>query len=433
MKQMGLQTRDKTDANEVLGVGVPASASRSGAALLQAMVGAMTCMHLAACSDSDGTSVSGALSDTGIRGEALLSIAAEVALPTYEEFLDAAQDLETSTASLQQAVETSTEEMAEAARSEAQQAFLDAITVWQRAELMQFGPAGVMNLTPGGEDLRDEIYSWPLVNRCVVDQVLTEQSYANAQLFSVLAINAHGLDVLEYLLFVDEPESSDNACDSDDRINRDGLWAALSAAELRLRRASYAAVEAKRIREYAETLVERWDPHFLDQLRLAGNQNRVYATAQEGLNAISDALFYLDKESKDMKLADPSGISTVCPGELCPELRESDFADQSLAHIEANLQGFRDVFAGSESGIGFEELLQAEGSNDVASAMLEAIDGAIAHVQGLEDSMLLELQKDPDQVRLAHSLVQAVTDELKTRFITVLDLEIPNRAEGDND
>ncbi len=89
-------------------------------------------------------------------------------------------------------------------------AFVSAMDTWQRAEVMNVGPAGMAGRVAGGEDLRDQIYSWPLSNACAVDQELVAMSYESAETLRDQPVNRRGLDALEYLLFV---EGFDNACD----------------------------------------------------------------------------------------------------------------------------------------------------------------------------------------------------------------------------
>src|SRR5690606_12725753 len=90
-------------------------------------------------------------------------------------------------------------------------------------------------------------------------------------------------------------------------------------------RAAYAHAAARDIVVRAEALVEAWDPagaDFSAELAGAGSDGNAYATVQDALNAVSDALFYLDTETKDMKLAEPLGVMD-CGNEVC--LTESRF------------------------------------------------------------------------------------------------------------
>jgi hypothetical protein len=38
----------------------------------------------------------------------------------------------------------------------------------------------------------------------------------------------------------------------------------------------------------------------------------IFSSAQEALNAVSDAMFYLDTEVKDMKVAGPAALGDAC-------------------------------------------------------------------------------------------------------------------------
>jgi hypothetical protein len=58
----------------------------------------------------------------------------------------------------------------------------------------------------------------------------------------------------------------------------------------------------------------------------------VYATSQDTLNALTDALFYLEDATKDMKLGIPAGI-TGCSDDVCPALVEAPYASRSKEHI----------------------------------------------------------------------------------------------------
>ena len=66
---------------------------------------------------------------------------------------------------------------------------------------MQLGPAGDSLKFVGGQDLRDEIYSWPLTNPCMVDQRTARGEYAEATFFDDVLVNSTGFDALETLLF----------------------------------------------------------------------------------------------------------------------------------------------------------------------------------------------------------------------------------------
>lgn len=321
----------------------------------------------------------------------------------------------------------------EGARTAAQSAWNDAMAVWQRIELMQFGPAGAMHAVVGGEDLRDEIYSWPVDNPCRVDQETASAGY-DLETFGDLPPNIRGLDALEYLLFF---EGLGNACAPNSAINRDGTWAALGAAEITDRRAAYAAVIAGELLADARSLSAAWAEagSFRAEFAAAGESSTLFPTRREALNGLSDAMFYLDTEVKDMKLARPAGLSG-CAEVVCPEEVESFWSSRSLANIQANLDAFSAIYHGGVRGAdapGFHELLLALGADEIATSMDAAIAAAIETAARGGDALAPHVESDLAYVIEIYEAVKAISDLMKTQFVGTLDLETPDRAAGDND
>lgn len=363
--------------------------------------------------------------DSGMESNRLAtvqSLGRDVVLPAYRDFAAA-------TATLETAVAAWAASGSDTDRDAARDAWRGAMDLWQQAEAMQIGPAGAVDTTVAGEDLRDEIYSWPIVNRCRVDQELVSAEYVDVDGFAAENVNVRGLDTLEYLLFY---EADDNGCAALSTINMDGSWDAI-VPELATRRAAYAATAATLVRRAAEGLVGRWDDGFLDALTTAGAGSETYRSAQDALNAISDALFYIDKETKDMKVAEPGGISETCLAAACPELRESLWANRSVEHMANNLRGFQRIYEGPTGGRGFDDLLVDSGDPALAEAMRSAVVRAITAIEAVGADVPTALAANPDALIPVYDAIKSLTDLLKTQFITVLDLEVPMRAETDND
>ncbi len=384
---------------------------------------------LAACSGDSGQAPAppqdtAPAQDT--RAQLLEDVAARVIHPTYARVTDAAAALETAAQAWAEAPSPTTQAAAQAA-------FKDVALTWQEAEVFQIGPAGVQGTVAGGQGLRDAIYSWPLTNPCRVDQVLVDGDYADLDALAQEQINVLGLDALEHLLY---PDGDGNACPPNSRINRDGLWGALSSAERDQRRAAYGYALAQLLRRDAQTLRDAWAEGgaWRQEFTRAGDGSAAYPTRQAALNALSDALFYIEKEARDMKLAQPAGLMG-CDTDTCPEALEAPRSRLSRDLLLANLRGFQAVFLGGppeDHGVGFDDLLRAVGADDVAADMEDALTrsiAAIAALPPLEDALTSELER----VRAAFLILQELTTLLKTDFITVLDLELPQRAEGDND
>lgn len=361
-----------------------------------------------------------------LRRQMLDNVARNVVLARYQDFEIEVLELSTATQAL--AASPDDTNLREAARV----AWRDAVEQWQQAELYQFGPAGLSSSVVAGEDLRDEIYSWPFTNACRVDQELTEGAYADPTTFATEPINVRGLDTLEYLLFV---EGTENACAPNATLNTDGSWAALSAPELTQRRANYANTLAQLLAANATTLRQRWDPefgNFVAEVGRAGAESTTYTSTQQALNAISDALFYLDKETKDTKLSIPAGFSAECATPPCLEALESPHALRSREHILANLHGLRAIYLGGD-GLGFDDLLRGMSADALADDMTARINAAITAVEAIPGTLESAIVSGAPEVQSAFDAIRAITDLLKTQFVSVLDLELPQRAEGDND
>lgn len=357
----------------------------------------------------------------------LLSAAADCALNRACEFEAQARALSESAAAL-------ASDPGEPSASAARGAWLAAMTVWQEAEVFRFGPAA-SSTQPGGQDLRDQIYSWPLVSRCKIEEQIVSRAYAQPS-FSSSLINARGLAAFEYLVF---HVGGDNACSQFSPINASGTWAALGAGELAQRKADYAAAVAADVLTRAGALARAWAPEagsFREKLVQAGHGSPIFATEQAALNAVSDAMFYVEKELKDWKLGRPLGFTEDCVTPTCPEALESRFAQVSTAHLRANLRGFRRLFQGcgeGGEGVGFDDWLREVGSGDLADRMLTALSGAQAAVDTLDPPIEQALSTDRTKVEAVYSAVKALTDLIKTEFVSALNLELPQSSEGDND
>jgi predicted lipoprotein len=360
---------------------------------------------------------------------ALLEALADCALDSY-------RDAEDKVDALVRAVDDLAAEQNLSNLNAAQAAWRGAMASWQRAEPFRVGPAA-RSTEPGGQDLRDQIYIFPLANLCKIDQQLVAESYAGSG-FATLLASTRGLSALEYLLFHND---STNACLPAANINANGSWAALGSGELARRRATYSKAVARDVRAQVAALLKAWDPEqgdFYGTLTSAGPGNTLFPLPQNAFNAVTDGLFYIEQEVKDWKLGWPLGLVAECinaPG-TCPEAVESPYAKVSTDNLRQNLIGFRRAFEGCGDrywGLGFDDWLNAVGAEDLASRMLTAISDAQTAVDQLDPPLEEAINSDPAKVRAVHTEVKAITDLLKTEFVTVLDLELPKSAEGDND
>ena len=365
----------------------------------------------------------------------LVDITDNVLVPTYQSFQSATQSQKQSVADYCTAV------VADATNSSAQQLAAQqdwklVAGIWQQAEMMQIGP-----LVSNNYALRNTIYSWPVVSRCGVDQdvIYAQNGSINGSPYDLAqrTDTRRGIDALEHLLF---STNLDHNCNSNIEIVSD--WNARSESERMIARCQFAVMVADDLALNATTLVNSWTgtSGYAAVLKAAGDAGNEYETSLKGINAISDGMFYLDSVTKDNKLAKPVGIlDNNCGGGICPEHLESTLSGQSVEHIINNLEGFSKVFYASSTGaadehtVGFDDFLIDVGDSDTATNMGQALMAAKSLAESLNMPLSQLLTEDPEQVEALHSEVKAVTDKLKTDFITSLALELPQTSAGDND
>lgn len=363
----------------------------------------------------------------------LANVATQIALPLYRDFEASATRLDEATA----AYEAS---LSDPDRDAARAAWDQAMGLWQAAEMLQLGPAGMrpQNGVPGvigGLDLRDRIYVWPIV-QCRIDQETVAATYDDPAAFAAAPATVRGLAVIEYLLFLD---SLGNGCSAGAAINTDGTWAGLGATEIRRRRARYAHLAATLVRGAATELRAAWDPSggdFAGTLSRAGEAGNPYRSAAEGLNALVGAMFYVDTDVKDMKLGAPAARTTACLVSSCPTLLESRWAGRAREGVLANLRAFERIFFGDApagTAPGLDDLLASIGAADVRDRVATALASAIAAVEALPPITPASLEANVAAVGAAYDAVKGLTDLLKSELLCVLGIDLPNRADGDND
>ncbi len=367
----------------------------------------------------------GAAGDTALAAavsDALAAVGPSVVLPALADAREAATALQAAVQAWQQSGDA-------ADRAAAQDAWRDTMRAWQRVEVLQIGPAASSLTAVAGVDLRDEVYSWPTTNPCRVDQETVAGGYADAAFFDENLVNAYGLDALETVLFGD----AGNACPGQVDINADGTWDALGPEGVDAARADYAEVLVGGVVDRVGGLEQTWSPSggdFSGQLALT-NAATPYASEQEALNAVFDALFYLETRTKDRKVAQPLGLRD-CATERCPDDVELARSDAGLDAVIANIEGFRLLFTGGDD-IGLDDVLVELGHGDLAADLLDRSDAALAAARAVEGPLEEAVVARPEQVEALNDALKAVADLLKGDLATVLSLEVPSEAAGDND
>lgn len=393
---------------------------------------ALIALVLVACKSDGGRaagSSSGGVDAGGFDKAALLRAWGQCALDGYTDFRGASLELDA-------AARRAESEGTPATREAARDAWKKAIDAWQRAELFQFGPVGPAS-TPGGADLREPIYSWPLVNRCLIEQQLVDKSYDKPEFVTGL-VNARGLAAAEYVLFYD---GTDNACAAAATLNASGAWNTLGAPEIGRRKLGYARAVAADTALRAQVIVAAWEPaqgNFLGEMANAG-QSKTFTTQQMAFNAVSASFFYIDDFMKNLKVGSPAGITVGCTTPPCIASVESPWAKRSREHLKNNLIGFDRLLRGCGAdgqGLGWDDLLGALGpqADALAKKLSAGVSESRAALAALtEPSFEEDLQKNPAGVKRLYEALRTIVVLLKTEFVSILDLELPKRVEGDND
>lgn len=310
-----------------------------------------------------------------------------------------------------------------ASRADAQAAWMAAMRAWQRVEVMQMGALGSSLTAAGGADLADEIYSWPTVNPCRVDQETAEAAWDEPDFFSANLVNSYGLDAIEHILWAE----ADNACPSQTTPNSDGAWAALGEEGVAQNRAAFSRALAAEVLRRTREVQADWEGGFA---RALAEGSSPYEDRQQALNAVYDALFYLEIATKDRKLAWPMGIGE-CASD-CAEDVEGLVSGTGAASIAGNLEGFRALFLGGE-GTGWDELLTDLGHADLADQIQADTDAALDLARAFDRPLDEAIEEGDPRVEELHAAVKRVTDALKGDVATLVGLEIPGEAAGDND
>jgi len=374
--------------------------------------------------------------DSFNRGDVLTSIATNVIGPTYDNFYTEAQALEKALLDYKTALSANPVPGAEL--EAARMAWMKAMFAWQKVEVFQVGPVGDKAKRVGGQNLRDEVFSWPTVSTCSVDKELVYDRFSDDSFFSQTLLNAYGLDALEYLLF---EHSMDNTCSVLSDINSTPpKWSDLSEAELQQRRAGYAHEIAQQLTTTAKEITDAWSStggNFVTSLTQPGTADSQFETEQAALNDLFAALFYVELIVKDQKLALPAGLTVDCMEMNCPDKLESRWSKHSRQNVLANLQAFRQAFVGGDENdathIGFDDYLAAVNSEQLSTQMLQAVDATITLLEGQSETFADALAAQSTNMVDAHDQLKGLTDLLKTQFVSVLGLEVPREGAGDND
>lgn len=323
-------------------------------------------------------------------------------------------------------------------REAAQGAWLATMDDVQRVEAHALGP-----VLENGEALRNRLHSYAneTISSCGIDQAAV---LVAGEGFSIASrsINQRGMGAIEYLLF---NSNLDHTCAP--QVPTTQSWNGMSDADRHSARCALAMEVAADVASAAQSTLDRWqsDGGYRDTFIDAG-------AAGNTLQAVTDALFYLESEAKDRKLSVPLGLISDCSQRTCPDAIESPWSETSLRHLRANTAAFIDIFNGRD-GAGFDDLIIDREFAEVVSSFQNNAAAVIAAIDANSDSLVTQVAAiDSDAAETAcmntftnpdtpgelpacavAGLLKRITDDLKIDFVTIVEVSIPGRVQSDND
>ena len=393
--------------------------------------------------DSTGDSASGnAGADTFDFTAMFANYADNIILPNYEAAARLATDIEAATGPISTYCQSIGTASQSAAADAAKTAWGGLMLAVQKTELHIIGPAA-----NNDNALQSRLNSSATgsLSLCGVDQSVVQSAENVGFDIESKTVRQRGIGALEYLLF-----NSDLAQNCPSQIAETADWDSRPAAERQLLRCEYAIVVATDIANTAAELRDAWSSDDGDYRSTFINP----ANTSDSLEALSDGLFYLDFGVADPKLAIPTGISDECLALSCAEKVESPYSEYSLDNIGANLQSFRILMTGA-SGLGFDDLIDEAGVPALNQRFAENTAAAIALVNTASESLFqqataidssaaeMECMNDylnanpgsPGRFSACTLLgaIKLIVDDLKVGFVAVIDVDLPDRAQSDND
>lgn len=310
----------------------------------------------------------------------------------------------------------------------------------QRSEAHLVGPAMADN-----QALRNRLNAYHLgpLSSCGIDQSVVQANQDPNFSIAAKTANQRGIGAMEYLLF---NQDLTHTCPS--QVTETANWNTLPELDRRQQRCDYAQLLADDIADAAATLLSSWEAS-------QGNYRFTFTNPdnlEANLDALIDALFYVEIDLKDGKLGVPTGLNQACPALACPERSESPYSKTSLTHMRANLEGFQQVYSGGD-GLGFDDFIRDQGMAELADSYITLSQDAIDHISGISVPLVEQAQAivdsndasdcvnaaaSPETPSAAsacalHGLMKRLTDSLRTEFIMVVDVELPDRGQSDND
>ncbi|MBY0315299.1 MAG: imelysin family protein [Bdellovibrionales bacterium] len=308
-------------------------------------------------------------------------------------------------------------------------------------------------LTDNGRYYADNIYSWPFINTCSIDNDVATLALTKQQ--PLLTINNRkGLGALEYLLFT--PPQSEK-CNLKIPLNKNVVeWLKRTPQQRTKDRCDRALALADDVYQKSQELWAAWDPENANFTRtlVENSPGARYPSAKAAVNALTDSLFSIEK-IKDSKLGVPLGKNKkecIAAEQKCPDAVEHIWSGLAFPAISTQLAGFRAILYGStnksKKAFGFDDYLATKGHPEVVAKMDSILLSNIDEVQKVSQQgnlweQILKMDVgacaattiDNPVEPLCHlyANIRSVANTFKIDVLTILSLDAPLTHQGDND
>ena len=319
----------------------------------------------------------------------------------------------------------------------AESAWQSVMAPLQQLQVMKFGPNADL------DNGLTSFYDWETANPYNIDI-----SIAKSALFEQIGLpisdNEKDLVAIEYVLFAPgEIQTYEDPSKENSNVKewREGS----TATKVQQDRCNYAQLITIDMVNRVATLKSSWQQFDLGS---------VSSSKQVAANEVAQALFYIDKKTKDLKikaLLPQAGADSFNPNKV-----ESEYAHISKEHIIENLKGLKAIFT-ANGNMGLDDYLIAAGQSSVANDMLATVNAAITNAEAIDGSIFDAVNVGSNQqscITLAASglydadetnssdidtlcalqyTLKQFTDILKGDFILTTSFTVPASADGDND
>lgn len=358
------------------------------------------------------------------------------------------QQLATTTASLNTEMASYCGAINDAAKlTSAENAWTSVMQPLQQLQVMNFGP------NSASDNGLLSFYDWESANAYNIDIAIAKSS-----LFDQVGLsnsdNEKDLVAVEYIIFApgEVQAYADQSKENQNVFNwRNGK----TSDQIQQDRCAYAMLITADLETRSASLLSQWQQFDLSSV---SNSKQVAA------NKVAEALFYLDKITKDAKIKATLPQADDNAAEFNSSKLESKFAKQSKEAILNNLIGVKTILTLNDSDnskTGLDDYLKAAGQQATATGMIEALNTAIANTNAIGNDIFtavdtagnanvdenessckeyssdsldyVDADSDIKRFCALQNNVKSVTDILKGDFTFLTSFTVPASASGDND